>query len=177
MSKMNDVAEFYRKMGFAKRASANVTKKRIDMLQEETGELCQELETDSKVGILHEGVDSLYVTYGALLESGFSQEELDHAWELVHAANMAKDAPKDPNKKAVKPKGWKKADVSKAIGVTGSPESVLISFVQMKSPGEKVFANQVFTYTGPLNERVIRIIDGTLGEDTVILNAVRLSDA
>ena len=173
MTKMNDVAEFHRKMGFARRTDDDVSKKRMGMLREETEELCEEMEAGREVGVLHEGVDSLYVTYGALLEYGFSQEELDHAWELVHAANMAKDAPEDPNKKAVKPKGWEKADVSKAIGVTGSPESALVVYTQATEKGF-VFKNQIVAYTSPLGETTLRRIDLALGEDCTVLNIVKL---
>lgn len=51
-------------------------------------------------------LDQIYVTCGAALAFGIS---LDHSWDLVQAANMAKFGPgsyKRPDGKVQKPPGW-----------------------------------------------------------------------
>lgn len=134
MSKLEDVAEFHQKMGFYPYVEADeelkaaVNKKRINIIKEEAAELAEALESEDPVSILHESVDVLYVVYGALLERGLSQNNLDVAWEMVQAANMKKTPPENPLDKAEKGKSWKKADVRKALSVKSKLHTYLISY-------------------------------------------------
>lgn len=59
--------------------------------------------------LVHELVDMLYVTYGALAAFGV---EADEAFGEVHRANMEKvSGPKREDGKQLKPKDWQSADI------------------------------------------------------------------
>ena len=108
-------------------------------------------------------MDALYVVFGALHEQGFTQSEVDCAWALVHNANMAKVPPKSPMKKAKKGDGWKKADVSAALGVSASFQKALVSFIK---GGE--ISNSIFDIQGELTRTAILNIQSALDDATII---------
>ena len=67
---------------------------------------------------LHEGIDLIYTFLGRFVELGVEPEQVAAAWDAVHAANMAKEAPSTPHDKPGKPEGWEAPDVALAIHVS-----------------------------------------------------------
>lgn len=67
--------------------------------------------------LAHELADLLYVTYGALGALGV---DADAVFAEVHRANLGKAAgPRRADGKQLKPEGWQKADVLRAMEVMG----------------------------------------------------------
>jgi len=185
MSKLEDVEEFHKKMKFYPHCLSSemedgslaglVTEKRIKIIQEEFRELCDAIKSQDLPAILHESVDAIYVVLGALHELGVSQNNLDAAWEMVHAANMKKKIPLSPLDKAVKSDKWEKADVSKAMSIKFALKKVLICYSH-----KGIESNMIVSAESPISETRVNQILGSLesvheNEKIVILNLVELS--
>ena len=115
---MNDTHEFHAHMGLYPTVNCDektVEAKRIALLQEETAELIEAIESGDVGKILHEATDVLYIVAGLLVERGITPAQAQAAWAHVHAANMNKCPASDPLKKPTKPADWKPADMSAAL--------------------------------------------------------------
>lgn len=182
MDKLEDVAEFHAKMGFYPHTDdvddlfEKVKEKRKAILSEEVGELIEAIDSDDPVAILHEGIDVLYVTLGALHELGITQAQLDVAWSMVQEANMAKRPPDGPLEKAKKGDRWKKADVSKALSVKSKLRTCLVSYAYPDN-GSWAFSHIIVDAEGSLTkgraEQMLGLIRSQ-HEGAVISNIVEL---
>jgi hypothetical protein len=86
---------------------------RLSLVEEETRELREAVETGNFPEAVDALVDILYVTLGAAVAWGV---DLDLVWRAVHAANMAKgNGPMREDGKRLKPHGWKAPDVAGVI--------------------------------------------------------------
>lgn len=94
---------------------ATVRRARIDMLEEEAGELVGAIRQGDGIQIAHEGVDLIYVVVGAFIEAGLTPAQIVGVWREVARANLDKRPPPGPGRKAVKPPGWRKPDVLEAV--------------------------------------------------------------
>lgn len=118
----HQVRAFHQKMGVPhpegpRVPSAERVCVRVALLFEEFNELMNEIAIPvdrsalDLVAIAHELADLDYVIEGTRLEFGIDGTPIAR---LVHEANMRKDPPVDGSK-AIKPEGWKPADVAGEI--------------------------------------------------------------
>lgn len=82
-------------------------------LQEEVDELAEAVDEGDLGHVAHEAIDVIYTALSLLAVHGIRPEA---AWDAVHAANMEKvPDPRGPAYKAVKPPGWRPADVDSIV--------------------------------------------------------------
>jgi predicted HAD superfamily Cof-like phosphohydrolase len=94
---------------------------RVRLLREEVQEFADAAESGDLIGSIHELVDVLVVTHGALVELGV---DADPFWAEIHAANMRKvGGPMRADGKRLKPPGWRPADVSRVFREVYGSES------------------------------------------------------
>lgn len=131
MKIFDDVREFHERMGyypyhdrdrFPGDLSTPVALQRRTVIREEHRELQDAISASlaglgggSKAAQVHEGIDVIYSVLGRFVELGMEPEQVAAAWDAVHAANMAKEAPSTPHDKPGKPEGWKAPDVIVAL--------------------------------------------------------------
>lgn len=88
------------------------------LLDEETAEVAKAVANGDVVNLAQELADVVYVAYGTALAYGV---DLDAVLAEVHRANMAKLGPDGlpvvVNGKVVKPAGWQKPNIARALGV------------------------------------------------------------
>ena len=122
MTNFERIAEFHAAVDGEKPLTPRLPSKEIldfreTLLHEEYTETLTELnnldKTSDIADAVHELVDLLYVTYGAIYEFGV---DADAVFAEVHSANMRKLAgPKRADGKQLKPEGWQGADVKRII--------------------------------------------------------------
>ena len=184
-----DVEVFHKAMGFhpfreipIPESEPKVTRwnaisaKRQRMIKEECRELCEALEGGNKAQILHESIDLVYVTLGALVDSGVTWAELSIGWAMVQQANMSKDAPDDPMSKAIKGEGFVKANVSQALGSEGEEHRyAIVSATPPIIPGKarRKAEAMIISTIGPANAEDFTSmcieLDGKVGELPVLI--------
>ena len=90
------------------------TQLRKNLLTEEFNEFTRAVDWGNFDNAVHEAIDILYVTIGALVAWGIT--DISDYFDEVHAANMRKDGGgKREDKKILKPAGWKPADIGTMI--------------------------------------------------------------
>ena len=114
-----DVDQFHKKFNIprsknVKLPSADYLEFRWKLLQDETDEVFNAMQTRDPVKIARELVDVIYIAIGTLVACGIP---LIPVWRAVHRANMRKVLDADRGK-PVKPIGWESPDITiaKALG-------------------------------------------------------------
>ena len=84
-------------------------------MEEELGELIEAIQSQDRAEVVKEGVDLLYVVLGTFQEAGIL-DDIEYAWDLVHANNMSKIGPdgevkRDEFGKILKPEGFQKLNL------------------------------------------------------------------
>jgi predicted HAD superfamily Cof-like phosphohydrolase len=118
-----DVIAMHRKYGLGITArplapSAECIKHRIDMINEETDELIEAIESGDLVKIAREAVDVIAVVLGTIIVYGLPYRNI---WRAVHTANMRKAVAQGNTKaaKPIKPPGWKSPDQDIKVAIYG----------------------------------------------------------
>lgn len=121
---IRDIREFQTKLAEAKEGSLfhggeKALESRVRLMDEELAEFKEALENKDIVESIKEGVDLLYVIFGTFQEAGIL-EEVEYAWDLVHANNMTKVGldgvvQRDEHGKVIKPPHFKKLDLRKTF--------------------------------------------------------------
>jgi predicted HAD superfamily Cof-like phosphohydrolase len=87
---------------------------RINLILEEVQEFVFEAQWDRFDNAVHELIDILYVTFGALVSFGIT--DIQKYFDEIHAANLRKEGGAiREDRKILKPDGWVSADLSKLI--------------------------------------------------------------
>lgn len=117
------VAEFRHHFGLPVRSRPAPLDADLDLhgklLAEEVSEFLIAVQDRDPVEVLDALGDIMYVAYGAALDCGF---DVDAAFEVIHASNMAKLGPdgkpiKDEHGKVRKPVGWSPPDLRSLAGL------------------------------------------------------------
>lgn len=112
------VAEFRHHFGLPVRSKPDPFRADLDLhtrlLTEEVSEFAIAVADRDPVEILDAITDIIYVAYGAALDCGY---DVDEAFKIVHASNMAKLGPDgrpivDDTGKVRKPDGWMPPDLT-----------------------------------------------------------------
>lgn len=89
-------------------------KLRRNLIEEECSEFYHAVDREKLHEAVHEAIDILYVTIGALVEWGIT--DIDEYFTAIHNANMNKTGGKiREDGKITKPNNWKPADIKELI--------------------------------------------------------------
>lgn len=154
-----DILEFHSAMGLTSLTDAEALEaKRKRLIDEETRELSQAVETGEIGHIVAETMDLVYVLIGRLVERGISPAQIDAVWSAVHGANMDKEAPGDPMDKPTKPPGWEAANIEAAMLAKLPTSRWFVSGV-----GEAGFWNTILDVEGAPDQALLGELQGEMG--------------
>lgn len=108
------IAEFHQKFGQPIGATPLINPDRVELrselIREEAIETMIAMKSGDLVGVADGIVDLIYVAIGAAVEFGI---DIDPIFDIVHAANMAKEGGGTrADGKILKPPGWKSPDTA-----------------------------------------------------------------